>query len=327
MPPAGIRAWVWLRRRRRERRACRGARPAHPDHRSLGMIAELLRYPSDTASATERPDRRSDGLPDLSGAGSVTTLQPRREEGVGAKAAGPEIIHNRPHHVSPVRSYRPPPAIVIWRGRHPHPPGAQCDWLVAVPSSSKGTRWARVIRHPLPDLHPGSLAARASATSDDLPMPGSPPTQTTAPSPWRRASTPAQRVAGSCPRPTNPVTGQLVRVFTPERSVGFRRPRGLRFGPGGRLDCVGEDHVVAFDFRTESFAGLVVHLARLHGQALVLVPGWRTINLDGAGSPSVPEAAHDQPSQRTRRPGRRPAPRACRPRMAQFPALRSSDLV
>jgi hypothetical protein len=71
------------------------------------MIAELLRYPSGAARATERPDRRSDGLPDLSGAGCVTTLQSRREEGVGTKATGAEIIHNRPHHVSPVRSYRP----------------------------------------------------------------------------------------------------------------------------------------------------------------------------------------------------------------------------
>ena len=73
-------------------------------------------------------------------------------------------------------------------------------------------------------------------------------------------------------REYDPVTGQLVRVFAPERSVGFRRPRGLRFGPGGRLYCVGQDHVVAFDFRTGSFIGPVVHFARLNGQALVLVP-------------------------------------------------------
>ena len=73
-------------------------------------------------------------------------------------------------------------------------------------------------------------------------------------------------------REYDPTTGQLVRVFAPERSVGFRRPRGLRFGPGGRLYRVGEDHVVAFDFRKGSFAGPVVHLARLNGQALVLVP-------------------------------------------------------
>jgi len=74
-------------------------------------------------------------------------------------------------------------------------------------------------------------------------------------------------------REYDPVTGQLVRVFAPEGSVGFRRPRGLRFGPGGRLYCTGEDHVVAFDFRTGSFVGPVVQLAWLNGQALVLVPG------------------------------------------------------
>jgi DNA-binding beta-propeller fold protein YncE len=73
-------------------------------------------------------------------------------------------------------------------------------------------------------------------------------------------------------REYDPGTGQLVRVFVPERSVGFRRPRGLRFGPGERLYCVGEDHVVAFDFGTGSFVGPVVHLSRLNGQALVLVP-------------------------------------------------------
>ena len=78
--------------------------------------------------------------------------------------------------------------------------------------------------------------------------------------------------AVSSVREYNPVTGQLVRVLAVERSVRFRRPRGLRFGPGGRLYCVGQDHVVAFDFSTGSFAGPVVQLARLNGQALVLVP-------------------------------------------------------
>jgi DNA-binding beta-propeller fold protein YncE len=73
-------------------------------------------------------------------------------------------------------------------------------------------------------------------------------------------------------REYDPATGHLVRVLVPDRSVGFRRPRGLRFGPGGRLYCVGEEHVVAFDFSTGSFAGPVVQLARLNGQALVLVP-------------------------------------------------------
>jgi DNA-binding beta-propeller fold protein YncE len=73
-------------------------------------------------------------------------------------------------------------------------------------------------------------------------------------------------------REYDPETGHLVRVLTPERSVGFRRPRGLRFGPGERLYCVGQDHVIAFDFSTGSFVGPVAHLARLNGQALVLVP-------------------------------------------------------
>jgi DNA-binding beta-propeller fold protein YncE len=73
-------------------------------------------------------------------------------------------------------------------------------------------------------------------------------------------------------REYDPASGQLVRVLLPERSVGFRRPRGLRFGSDGRLYCVGEDHVVAFDFSTGSFAGPIVQLNRLNGQALVLVP-------------------------------------------------------
>jgi DNA-binding beta-propeller fold protein YncE len=78
--------------------------------------------------------------------------------------------------------------------------------------------------------------------------------------------------AVSSVREYDPVTGQLVRVFAPELSLDFRRPRGLRFGPDDRLYCVGQDYVVAFDFRTGSFAGPVVHLARLNGQALILVP-------------------------------------------------------
>jgi DNA-binding beta-propeller fold protein YncE len=77
--------------------------------------------------------------------------------------------------------------------------------------------------------------------------------------------------AVSSVREYDPATGQLVRVLAPERSVGFRRPRGLRFGPGGRLYCAGAEHVVAFDFDTGSFVGPVVQLARLNGQALLLV--------------------------------------------------------
>jgi hypothetical protein len=73
-------------------------------------------------------------------------------------------------------------------------------------------------------------------------------------------------------REYDPSTGRLVRVFAPDPAVGFARPRGLRFGSDGRLYCVGKEHVVAFTFATGSFIGVVARLARLNGQALVLVP-------------------------------------------------------
>ena len=72
-------------------------------------------------------------------------------------------------------------------------------------------------------------------------------------------------------REYDPTTGRLVRVFVPDRSLQFRRPRGPRFGPDGLLYCVGEDHVVAFDFSAGGFLGPVVQLPRLRGQALVLL--------------------------------------------------------
>jgi DNA-binding beta-propeller fold protein YncE len=72
-------------------------------------------------------------------------------------------------------------------------------------------------------------------------------------------------------REYDPTTGALLRVLVPDRSLKFRRPRGLRFGPDGRLYCVGEDHVVAFDFSTGGFLGPVVQLPRLNGQAVVLL--------------------------------------------------------
>ena len=70
---------------------------------------------------------------------------------------------------------------------------------------------------PHPTSHPGWFAAvKASATSADLPMPGSPSTQTSAPSPRSRASTPARRIASSCSRPTqcggNPIGHMTVKV-------------------------------------------------------------------------------------------------------------------
>ena len=69
----------------------------------------------------------------------------------------------------------------------------------------------------------------------------------------------------------DPSTGKLVRVLRPDPAVKFTRPRGLRFGPGGQLYCVGRDHVVAFDFRTGRFLGVVAELQRLNGQAVLLL--------------------------------------------------------
>jgi hypothetical protein len=49
--------------------------------------------------------------------------------------------------------------------------------------------------------------------------------------------------------------GHLVRVFSPNGKAEFRKPRGLRFGPGGLL-CL----------------GAIARLPRLNGQALVFFP-------------------------------------------------------
>jgi DNA-binding beta-propeller fold protein YncE len=72
-------------------------------------------------------------------------------------------------------------------------------------------------------------------------------------------------------REYDPSNGRLVRVIAPDPTVGFARPRGLRFGPDGRLYCVGRDHVVAFDFSTGTYLGVIARLPRLNGQALVLL--------------------------------------------------------
>jgi DNA-binding beta-propeller fold protein YncE len=69
----------------------------------------------------------------------------------------------------------------------------------------------------------------------------------------------------------DPSTGRLVRVLRPDPAVKFTRPRGLRFGPGGQLYCVGRDHVVAFDFPTGRFLGVIAELQRLNGQAVLLL--------------------------------------------------------
>ena len=69
------------------------------------------------------------------------------------------------------------------------------------------------------------------------------------------------------------LSGRLVRVFVPDSSLWSRRLRGLRYGPDGRLYCVGQDHVVAFDFVSSRCLGPAVQLSRLNGQALVWLAG------------------------------------------------------
>ena len=77
------------------------ASPAHPRDRGLGMIAELLRYPSGTATRAERLYSRGNGLPDLPGTGMVTALQRRHEQGIGPDGANTEVVHRWPHHEPP----------------------------------------------------------------------------------------------------------------------------------------------------------------------------------------------------------------------------------
>ena len=78
------------------------------------------------------------------------------------------------------------------------------------------------------------------------------------------------RHANSSVREYDRCTGALARVFAPDPAIGLARPRGLRFGSDGHLYCVGQDHVIAFDFFTGTYLGVAARLPRLNGQALVL---------------------------------------------------------
>jgi hypothetical protein len=66
--------------------------------------------------------------------------------------------------------------------------------------------------------------------------------------------------------------GWLVRVLSPDPSVGFAKPRGLRRTSDDRLYCVGRDHVVAYEFSTGRFLGAVAELEGINGQAVVVLP-------------------------------------------------------
>jgi hypothetical protein len=66
--------------------------------------------------------------------------------------------------------------------------------------------------------------------------------------------------------------GHLIRVFSPNGLAGFRKPRGLRFGPEEYLYCVARDEVVGFDFETGKCLGSIIQVPGLNGQALAFFP-------------------------------------------------------
>jgi hypothetical protein len=57
------------------------------------MIAELLRYPSGTATLTKCLNSRGNGQADFPGTGMVTALQCRHEQGIGPDGADTEVVH------------------------------------------------------------------------------------------------------------------------------------------------------------------------------------------------------------------------------------------
>lgn len=132
-------------------------------------------------------------------------------------------------------------------------PSGQGDNTIAVFDRSGRLRTQRLVNDP--ELSPLDLTIAPSGNvvvSSEWPF-GSPGAKTTV-------------------REYDPSTGRLIRVLAPSPGIEFTRPRGLRFGPSGRLYCVGRDHVVAFDFRTGKFLGVVAELPRLNGQAVLLLP-------------------------------------------------------
>jgi DNA-binding beta-propeller fold protein YncE len=132
-------------------------------------------------------------------------------------------------------------------------PAGQGDNTVTIFDSAGGLRNARLVSDP--ELSPLDLTIAASGNlivSSEWPF-GSPGARATI-------------------REYDPSTGRLVRVLAPDPAVNFSRPRGLRFGPDGHLYCVGQDHVVAFDFPAGKFLGVIAELHRLNGQAVLLLP-------------------------------------------------------
>src|SRR5262249_31646258 len=142
---------------------------------------------------------------------------------------------------------------------------------------------------------------RASATRDDLPIPGSPSTQTTAPSPRPSTSIPACRIASSCLRPTHcgdrsighmAVTYALPRGFLQAATARARHPCAQPdpFGIIGGL--VPNDQV------SRSAAGCLLPDA---GPAAVV--GGPAVSIQGGGRAAGRDNARDRlPRPLARRP-------------------------
>jgi hypothetical protein len=73
-------------------------------------------------------------------------------------------------------------------------------------------------------------------------------------------------------REYDPADGHLVRIFSPNGTAEFRKPRGSRFALNGVLYCVARDEVVGFDFASGECLGAIARLPRLNGQALEFFP-------------------------------------------------------
>lgn len=62
-------------------------------------------------------------------------------------------------------------------------------------------------------------------------------------------------------------SGALERIFSAPPGISIQRRRGLRFGPDNRPYCVAQDAVIAFEYHSGEYLGMVVRHPRLNGQA------------------------------------------------------------
>jgi hypothetical protein len=76
-------------------------RPPHPGRRKVGVLSELLGDPLGAAPVTQLTERRSDGLPDLPGAGFFRSLQRRHEQRIGLCRTNAKAVPGGRHHGPP----------------------------------------------------------------------------------------------------------------------------------------------------------------------------------------------------------------------------------